>query len=722
MAWENQYLPSVGLPEVSYFDARLGWEVNKNFQVVCNLVPYKAPYHQQFYLEDYTINPNEKWNPDYFYMKGRDWFTTGLYLAPGVWDGYQFTDSVTLNGNDTIYLAIKFDRTKCKIGRKIGWELVDITRSYYVWTSNTQITEFPFYKWLSEKLTQIYFAGWEPRWFWKGHPLIVASDSGQYRHNETDWYYITDDKIIDQSWEYDQTKVLAWDYIYNIDTWECAEVTSVYANKIKISWAWIMEIDKNQLESIKKNIKYVIFPKRQDTAVFSTDNGVVQYHWTWLEFVSWLPTTFNMLPAGAAYWKNLDISSMESYQDNLYMIDKKSWRLYFGNNGTQQLVIPYGNYIDIGYKYNWVSSFQWYLILLWPKHIWAAFQIPIQVSTSSTVMDIRFQELIKWIWTLWEFAFYSYYKWFQFIGNNSVLYSLNIQALYTGLLVPDIQVQSNYAVDHLKRVNNKDINIRLDVQEDIIRIYITNRLDASLQDINTKILIYDGYYRFRYHRIISGNLMGIDSNNMYYGLWHRRMGGNSDFRNPDEWPDSWEDIKQILWGMFGDQQPFQTKYITLMKVLNGQNCKYSENSSWLKVRLDFSWRSRTLTFARLTESMFVDTVMKRHMLWDQYQPADWTVILPGNWVPGWLQMNFQNEIDWFNMYDETMTTILTADYHEQMAKWGKMRYDIVEFADIIYFELVSKGWDKIDTGGMMLWYTNVDTDAERFEDILWLPI
>gem|GEM_PF-3844131 len=43
------------------------------------------------------------------------------------------------------------------------------------------------------------------------------------------------------------------------------------------------------------------------------------------------------------------------------------------------------------------------------------------------------------------------------------------------------------------------------------------------------------------------------------------------------------------------------------------------------------------------------------------------------------------------MYDETMTTILTADYHEQMAKWGKMRYDIVEFADIIYFELVSKG-------------------------------
>gem|GEM_PF-6880479 len=39
-----------------------------------------------------------------------------------------------------------------------------------------------------------------------------------------------------------------------------------------------MEIDKNQLESIKKNIKYVIFPKRQDTAVFSTDNGVVQYH------------------------------------------------------------------------------------------------------------------------------------------------------------------------------------------------------------------------------------------------------------------------------------------------------------------------------------------------------------------------------------------------------------------------------------------------------------
>gem|GEM_PF-7054024 len=86
------------------------------------------------------------------------------------------------------------------------------------------------------------------------------------------------------------------------------------------------------------------------------------------------------------------------------------------------------------------------------------------------------------------------------------------------MLVPDIQVQSNYAVDHLKRVNNKDINIRLDVQEDIIRIYITNRLDASLQDINTKILIYDGYYRFRYHRIISGNLMGIDSNNMYYGL------------------------------------------------------------------------------------------------------------------------------------------------------------------------------------------------------------
>jgi hypothetical protein len=160
MAGENQYLPSVWLPEVSYFDARLGWEVNKNFQVVCNLVPYKAPYHQQFYLEDYTINPNEKWNPDYFYMKGRDWFTNGLYLAPGVWDGYQFTDSITLNGNDTIYLAIKFDKTKCKIGRKVDWELVDITRSYYVWISWTQITEFPFHKWLSEKFTQMYFAGW----------------------------------------------------------------------------------------------------------------------------------------------------------------------------------------------------------------------------------------------------------------------------------------------------------------------------------------------------------------------------------------------------------------------------------------------------------------------------------------------------------------------------------------------------------------------------------
>ena len=53
-------------------------------------------------------------------------------------------------------------------------------------------------------------------------------------------------------------------------------------------------------------------------------------------------------------------------------------------------------------------------------------------------------------------------------------------------------------------------------------------------------------------------------------------------------------------------------------------------------------------------------------------------------------------------YTPVMENVLNTDYVEQLAKRGRFRYDIVDFCDIIYIEMIARGTDCIDTGGIML--------------------
>jgi len=702
MAWETQYLQSIWMPEIQYFDWRVWWEVNKIFSNIINCDWYKCPWFQQSHIEDLWINWKEKWDKDFVFLKKREWFT--LMDVDNDFDWYELVDAITIN-NDwrEYYLAISFDKTKLKIWRLKNSVLSDVTTSFYWWWVDDF---FKFKKWLSEKFTKTYLPWWEQRSIFASWWTAIVSSWGIKRWSEELWYYFTDNDVDNHTTMFNSASVLPWDYLYLINTWEVWVITEIHEDKIKIAWVWIMPI--TWTDPAIWDIQYTIFSKRTEVFIFQTIKWPIAWHSTW-----WI----EMYQLWWLYWGNLEISSMINYQDNIYFIDKKSWRLFYWSHWINQLLVYANNYVDIWYKYNWLSSFQDYIVMFGEWSIWAWYIVWTQVSNSQTVFNLKWQDLINNIWAWSETSIDTNETSVQFIWYDWVIYWLWITPTWTSswILIPDLQPQTYYMIDHLKRLSNNDIWIHFIIQDRDINIYINNlRYPNNSNNVYTKVLKFNSHHKFWTTWYINGIHINWNTRNWsYYWIWLYQ----------NIWDDdNWNSITQLISCTFWEQTISTTKFFTTSKFILWQDSILTKWSSELKIRLDMWWFSSVIKYDNLWSAQYNINVMKRKDWWFIWELKDWTEIIAWNGVPGWLTTNFNNEFDAFLNYETSMSTILDTNYISQLSKWWRIKFDIAEFADIIYLDIICRWKDRIDFWWLLLWYTQTDIDSERLDNILWLEI
>ena len=697
----NKPKESRWIPEVQYYDGRIWWEVNKVYSNLVNVEPYKSPRFQQWVLEDLQINSKEKWDKDFCFVKWRKWFKQIEIQSDFDW--YEIVDSIELWAErEEFFMFVNYDRTKVKIWKKQWWTIVDISPSVF-WFWN----HLEFEKWLSEKMTKTYFPWWTTRslfvwWIW----TVVVSPTWVKWYTEDDWYYLTDDIVSNSSWnEFNSWDILPWDYIYLFETWEVWVVSIVENNKIKISWVWKMDI--SWTSPTKWPYKYMILSERVETFIFQTARWPLQYH-------NINNSNVQIFPAGSSYWWNIKISWMIVHQDNLYYIDKKSWRLYYWSHWIQQLVVWSNQFTDIWYKYHWLEDYQDYIVMYWEDNIWAAYWVRQEYKQNSTAFNLRRQDLFDHMWAWWEHALKSFPWWLQLIWKDWLLYALWIEATWsaTWILKPTLQPQSYHIVDDIARLNH-DSDVRLFINWMNISIFINNkRYPINNNDKNTKILIYDYHHKFWYKWMIKW----IHINNQTYQWWYYW-----DWLRENKWDtDNWNDYKQIVSAIFWEWYSLTGKYITMAKFLIWQNCKYTKWQSEIKVRIDNWWRSRCIKYDDIWSSWYVSAVMDRHNWWNIEELPDWTTITNGNWVPWTIVASLNSVFDSYENYESAMETNLYYNYEEDLAKRWKIKLDIAEYADVVYIDIISQWKDNIDFWWFLLWFSQTDTDTERLNDTLWL--
>jgi len=700
--WYQQRSESRGIPEAQYYDGRIWWEVNKHFSSIINVEPYKCPWYQQWYLETLWINQNEKWDKDFSFLKWRKWFKKIKCSSAFNW--YEFVDSVELwPEKKEFFLALSYDRKKAKVWEKHQWEVRDITMLFY-WGWTNWYLEFE--PWLSEKLTKTYFVGKNIRKMHAGANTTIHSWWIK-RYQDGAWYFLTDTDTDNSNNTFNDWEILPWDYIYLIDTWEVWTVTVVEKNRIRIAWAWRMTIHEGQSESSDWPHTFAIFSERTDTFIFQTKAWPVTYH-------NIDNSTVQMLPWWAMYWGNLKISGMTIHQDNLYFIDRKSWRLYYGWNWIQQMVVASNWYTEIWHKFMRLDTFQDYIIMSWPSAIWAAYWVYTEYESKKSMFNLRRQELVNYVWVWWEHSIKWYPEWIQLIWSDWLLYWLGITPTGTAtwILIPALKPQSYYIVDDIKRLH-KDSNIYLHVDWMNVKIFINNlRYPNWSNDQNTKVLIYDYHHRFWYKRMIKW----LHINNMTewwvrYWAWV--------FENTGE-TDDWNKFKQIISAIVWEGYSLTGKFITMMKLLVWQHSKYTKWNTEIKIRFDNWGRSRAIRYDDLWSSEYIKYIMDSNNWWTIWELLDWTIITNNNWVPWAIIAWFNSEFNAYESYESTMKTELWYDYTEDLAKWWKIKLEITAYADVVYIDLVSKNWDNIDFGWFLLWFAQTDTDTERLTDTLWI--
>jgi len=688
------------IQEIQYYDWRVWWEVNKIFSNMVNVEPYKCPRYQQWYLETLKINENEKWDKDFTFVKWRKWFKR--IDVPSAFDWYEFVDNVIIwEEKKEFFLAISFDKKKAKIWEYHNGVIRDVTMLFYwFWPSD----HFEFEKWLSEKITKTYFVWKNIRkihaWAWT---TVISSWIKRYQKDI--WYYITDTDVDNWNNTYDSNEILPWDYIYIVDTWEVWTVTLVEPDKIRIDWVRKMDVWWTNPSDWLHT--FAIFSERTDTFIFQTKAWPVTYH-------NLNNSTVQMFPWWSMYWWNLKISWMTVHQDNIYFIDRKSWRLYFWWNWIQQMVVTADWYSEVWHKFMWLDTFQDYIVMSWPEAIWAAYWVWTQVTKEKTMFNLRRQELIDYVWVRWEHAIKWYPEWIEMIWSDWLLYWLWITPTWTTtwILIPSLKPQSYYIVDDIKRLN-KDANIYLNIDWMNVKIFINNlRYPKWSNYKNSKILIYDYHHRFWYKWMMKW--IHINSTTKWW-LWY----WDWMFENTGK-TDDWTKFKQIISAIFWEWYSLTGKYITMLKMLVWQNSKYTKWNTEIKVRFDNWWRSRSVRYDNLWSSEYVKYIMDIHNWWTIWQLPDWTVITDTNWVPWWAIATLNSEFEAYESYENTMKTELWYNYEEDLAKWWKIKLEITAYADVVYIDLISKNWDNIDFGWFLLWFWQTDADTERLSDTLWI--
>lgn len=699
-----------GIAQVSVWDWRIGGEVNKIWHQIINSNPHKAPYFQNSFNSELAINDSQKWVKDYLYMQKRDGFVKDGELA---W--YEITDSINLEG-EIYYLCIKWDRTDVKIAKQVGDDVIEVTSN--IEARKQIITNRDFSQWLSELFQLSYFPWGEPRTLFSyddppGTPTpTIRSSTGYLNYDATNGYYLEDDQVsyderLTHGYEFSKS-IIPGDYIYIYDSshgssgmvWvvTAVNIDATWNNKpmIRIQWVWDIAIKPVPQDNKTWPVSYVIFPEMRQTAYFVTTRWIVQLHWADM-----------ITPTGGFYSVNwtLFFSSVTIYNENVFAMEQYGGRLYYGTSWVLKNYVKALNFFELWQACKWLWPFQNYLMLLG------------EASMSALTYDVngavQMYDWIKWTGVRCEWAYNTYLGWFYLIGSDKNLYAFSIIVNYLSKPQGKLDPQSYRVIDQLRTADaERGQKVRLNIDTNGIRIYITQNTFPSGDNQNTKILFFSQYRGFRYNRMINWfNINGQISGRRYWDWVYTNTGDTDDGG----------EIKQVFIWMFGQDSPTSEKFITTTKALFGQNTFVTRENSAIKATFMHQWRSRSVVASYIDDTEFMARLGSRRGgdLSDPLETLpDGTEILEGNYNITTPQ-TFELEFDSFAAYSPSpMPVTYTDPFEEQIGKYAVVERGLTQYTDIMVYELIANGLDKLDFGGVIVMYAYTDADNTRLDNVM----